>query len=81
MENQMFKTKDTNLAAYLMCNGAEYFEARKEEGLCVFAFSKNEKTMELFNDFKKDTWLKNYNDNKKYCLNTIRDVKNQQNQA
>ncbi|KUO66129.1 MAG: hypothetical protein APF84_12470 [Gracilibacter sp. BRH_c7a] len=78
MENNVFKTLDTNLAAYLLCNGAEYIEARKEENKCVFVFSKDEKTMEMFNKFKSDSWLKNYNDNKKFCLNTIRDVKNQQ---
>lgn len=77
MENDYFETKDTNLAAYLLCCGANYIETRKDETHCVFLFSEDEKTTELLNNFRSDTWLKNYNINKKFCIKTIRNIKSQ----
>lgn len=78
MENQKyFKTGDINLAAYLMSGGAEYYNAKIEEGKFDLYFAKDEKTLKLFNNFKRDSWLRNYNESRKFCLNTMREVKRQ----
>lgn len=81
MENTKFISFDANMAAYLIVSGIEYFGVQKnEEGKCIFVFSKDEKTMEAFSRFRNDTWLKNYNQARKECLNSIKDIRNQ-NQA
>lgn len=75
MDNQKFTTSDFNLAAYLMTSGAECFQPIDENGKCFFAFSKNEKTMEEFVKFKQDDWLRNYNANRKQCLNQMYEMR------
>lgn len=80
MENEIFKTRSIDLAAYFMCCDIQLTEEREEENKCVFIFPKDESTMEAYRNYKNDTWLKGYNDNKRTCLNIMRDVKNKANQ-
>ncbi|ACL19505.1 hypothetical protein Dhaf_1452 [Desulfitobacterium hafniense DCB-2] len=77
MDNQKFKTSDFNLAAYLMTNGAECYGPIDENGKCFFVFAKDEKTSEAFMNFKQDDWLRNYNANKKYCLNKMYEMRSE----
>lgn len=80
MENNIFVTKNLNLAAYFMSEGVEYIDSKNVENRCVFNFVKDEKTMEIFDKFKQDVWLKSYNYNRKHCLDIMREVRNQVNQ-
>jgi hypothetical protein len=77
MENNIFVTKNLNLAAYFLSEGIEYIEAKNVDNSCVFYFVKDEKTMETLTKFRNDYWLKNYNLNRKQCLNIVRDIRNQ----
>lgn len=80
MENEVFVTRSIDLAAYFMSCEIESIAAKEEENKCVFDFPKDDKTMEAFRNFKNDAWLKRYNQNRRTCLKTMHEVKNQVNQ-
>lgn len=78
MEEKFF-VKDVNLAAYFIANGIEFIDVENSDGKCIFNFPKNDELMKAFSNFKRDAWLKNYNEAKRNCLQVMREIRNQVN--